>query len=361
MPLVQVKSSDDITTAIVRFGISTMQTDIVLIANGTADSVLISNYDTNIISYVSSDQSIDQKDVAAGLISFNDTIVLDEDTSKVFNPLANDSLATSDTYSVSVSSPANGSAAVSASNQITYTPNGDYNGTDTFSYTVTQGSNSSTSDVTVTINPVNDLPVINVASTLNANENQTTVSNIGTSDVDTGDTLELSIGGTDASSFSLSSSNDLTFVSAPDYETKTSYSLTFSLTDGTETVTKTVTVNVINLNDVAPVISSTTAYSIDENLKAIGTIEVTDPDGGTFTFTTGGTDGASISISSSGVMSFVNAPDYETKTSYSFTVTVSDGVNSSSKTFTITINDLVEIPTRGYEVATSISIIDTKE
>ena len=60
-------------------------------------------------------------------------------------------------------------------------------------------------------------------------------------------------------------------------------------------------------------------------------------------------------------MSFVSAPDYETKTSYSFTVTVSDGVNSSSKTFTITINNLDEIPTNGYKVPSSIDVIETVE
>ena len=38
MPLVEVKASDDITTAVMRFGISTMQTDIASIAHGSADA-----------------------------------------------------------------------------------------------------------------------------------------------------------------------------------------------------------------------------------------------------------------------------------------------------------------------------------
>ena len=193
------------------------------------------------------------------------------------------------------------------------------------------------------------------------NENTKAVGTISTSDVDTGDTLELTLGGTDASSFELSSANALTFITAPDFETKTSYSLTFSLTDGTLTATKDITINVTNLNDVAPTISSATSFTIDENELAIGTLTIVDPEGGTFTYTAAGTDGSLINISAAGVLTFKTAADYETKTSYSFTVTVSDGVNSSSKEFTITITDLAELPTSGYKVPTSIDVIETKE
>ena len=66
-------------------------------------------------------------------------------------------------------------------------------------------------------------------------------------------------------------------------------------------------------------------------------------------------------ITPAGVLTFVSAPDYETKSSYTATVTVSDGLNSSSKVFTITVNDLDEIPETGYRVLTSIDVIETKE
>ena len=60
-------------------------------------------------------------------------------------------------------------------------------------------------------------------------------------------------------------------------------------------------------------------------------------------------------------MTFKTAPDFETKTSYSFTVSVSDGVNSSTKTFTISITNVDELPTVGYKVPPSIDVIETKE
>jgi len=361
MPLIEVKATSAVTTAVMRFGISTMQTDIASIANGTADSALINNYTNNILNYIATDQSIDQSGLVTGISAINDTIELNEDSSKTFTPASNDSLADSGSYVLTNTNPSNGSVSIGSNGSITYTPSADFNGNDTFNYTITQGAASDTATVSVTVNAVNDSPVINVASTLSVDENTTSVASISTTDVDSGDVLALTLTGTDASSFDLSSSNQLTFKVAPDYETKNSYSLTFSLTDGTETVTKAISINIRNLNDIAPVISSTTSFTIAENSSAIGTLSIIDPEGGTYTFTTGGTDGSLINISSAGVMTFKTAPDFETKTAYSFTVSVSDGVNSSTKTFDISITNIDELPTSGYRVPTSIDVIETKE
>jgi len=361
IPLVEVKASDDITTAVMRFGISTMQTDIASIANGSADATLINNYSNNILTYIATDQSVDQSGLVTGVSAINDAIELSEDTSKTFSPASNDSLAVSGSFTISASSPANGTVSSAADGTLTYTPQDNFNGTDTFNYTITQGSESGTASVSVTVIAVNDSPVINAASTISINENTTAVGSISVNDVDSGDTLVLTMSGTDAESFDLSTAYQLTFKSAPDYETKNSYSLSFSLTDGTETVTKSISIAINNLNDVVPVINSATTFTIAENSSAIGTLAIVDPEGGTFTFSTGGTDGALINVSSAGVMTFITAPDFETKTSYSFTVTVSDGVNSSYKTFTISITDVVELPTTGYKVPQSIDVIETKE
>jgi len=361
MPLVEVKATNAVTTAVMRFGISTMQTDIVSIANGTADSTLINKYTNNILNYIATDQSIDQSSLVTGISAINDMIELNEDSSKTFTPASNDSLADSSTYVLATTNPSNGSISIGTNGSITYTPSADFNGSDTFNYTITQGSATGTATVSVTVKPVNDSPVINSASSFSINENATAVGSISVSDVDSGDTLDLTMGGTDAESFDLSSTYQLTFKSAPDYETKNSYSLSFSLTDGTETVTKSIAIAVNNLNDVAPIINSSTTFTIAENSSAIGTLSIVDPEGGTYTFTTGGVDGALINVSSAGVMTFITAPDFETKTSYSYSVSVSDGVNSSSKTFTISITNLDELPTTGYRVPPSIDVIETKE
>ncbi|MEK9770179.1 MAG: Ig-like domain-containing protein, partial [Betaproteobacteria bacterium] len=63
------------------------------------------------------------------------------------------------TYSL-VTNPENGTATISGS-RLTYTANQDWNGVETFTYKANDGTvDSNTSTVTVTVNPVNDTPVV---------------------------------------------------------------------------------------------------------------------------------------------------------------------------------------------------------
>jgi hypothetical protein len=59
------------------------------------------------------------------------------------------------------------------------------------------------------------------------------------------------------------------------------------------------------------------------------------------------------------LISFNSSPDFETKSSYVITLTLTDGVLSVEKTITININDINE--DIGYKVPTSIDVIETKE
>ncbi len=62
-----------------------------------------------------------------------------------------------------VNPPINGTAALNSDGTITYTPNLNYNGSDTMQYTVkdSKGFTSNAATVSITINPVNDAPVAN--------------------------------------------------------------------------------------------------------------------------------------------------------------------------------------------------------
>ena len=95
--------------------------------------------------------------------------------------------------------------------------------------------------------------------------------------------------------------------------------------------------NVINLNDNSPVFTSSTTFSAAENQTAIGTVTATDADGDSLTYSVSGSE---IDISSSGVITFVSAPDYEIKNSYSANVIVSDGVNSTTQSITVNLTDV---------------------
>ena len=354
MPVIEVKSSDDLTTSVIRFAVSTLQTDIQAIANGTASDETVASYSNNVLTYIAEDQNIEADEITPDISAIADSATTSEDTSVTINVVVNDSYLTSAPISVSAGNGSNGTTTLAESSpeQIVYTPNTDYNGTDTFSYTITQGDKTSSADVSVTIEAVNDAPSIDTASTIQAAENQTAVTTISVSDVDEDD-LTLTLSGTDANSFDLSTDNILSFKEAPDFETKSSYSITLSLTDSTETVTKDVIIAITNVNDVAPQFTSEATFSAAENQTAIGTVTATDAEGDAVTFTVSGSE---LAITSAGVLTFVSAPDYETKTRYTAMVTASDGVNEINQDIIINITNVNDPP-----VFTSPAIFSANE
>ncbi|MDA9759520.1 Ig-like domain-containing protein [Gammaproteobacteria bacterium] len=247
IPVIGIKSTNDLTASVLRFSTNKFQDDFLLIVNGTADQSLISSYSSDVLNYIATDQNVNVEDIQPTILAFSDSISLQEDSSVSFSPLLNDSLTTGSSFVITTSSPSNGSVAISG-DTLTYTPSANFNGQDSFDYTVTQGSISATSSVSVTVAAVNDAPTLGIASTINYVENKTDSINPSAADVD-GDDFTLTLGGTDAESFELSATNILSFVSPPDFETKDSYSITLTITDGVETVEKSITINITDVNE----------------------------------------------------------------------------------------------------------------
>ena len=338
MPIISVKSNNDLTTSIIRFGVSTLQNDIVAIANGTVSEETLNSYKTNIIEYIAEDQNIDSNEITPDVSALNDSTSTEEDTQVIISVLVNDSYITTAPVLISdFSNGSNGTTSLSQSSQeIIYSPDLNFNGTDTFTYTILQGDKSSTANVTVDISPVNDAPTINLASTIQTPENKLSILTVPINDVDEDD-LTLSISGSDADAFNLSSNQVLSFKNAPDYESdKTSYAITFTLTDGEETVTKDVTVIITNINDNSPIIE-TSGFTVNENETAVGTISTSDVDGDAVSLSISGTE---FFITTDGILTFVSAPDYETKQSHSLTISAFDGLYITNKEIEITVNDL---------------------
>ena len=213
--------------------------------------------------------------------------------------------------------------------------------------------------------PTNNTPEFTegTSTTRSIAENTASGTDIGSAvsatDADTGDTLTYSLGGTDASSFSIvSTSGQLQTSAALDYETKTSYSVTVSVSDGkggSDSIDVTISVTDVDetpANNAPEFTEGTSATrSVAENTASgtdIGSaVSATDADtGDTLTYSLGGTDASSFSIvSTSGQLQTSAALDYETKTSYSVTVSVSDGKGGSdSIDVTISVTDVDETP-----------------
>ena len=90
----------------------------------------------------------------------NDFASVDEDGQVAIPVLANDTDVDGGPLSVvSVTQPDHGTATINAGGTINYQPAANYNGPDSFSYTVSDGKGgSATAVVSVTVNPVNDHP-----------------------------------------------------------------------------------------------------------------------------------------------------------------------------------------------------------
>ena len=231
-------------------------------------------------------------------------------------------------------------------------PISDYGPLRSLKATIEAANNSIDIDIDIDNNP----PVFTDGSSTSRSvaENTAAGQNIGTAvaatDVDSGTTLAYTLGGTDASSFSIvGTSGQLQTKAALDYETKSSYTVTVDVSDGNNGLDRiTVTINVTDTDEAGndpPTFTegSSTTRSVAENTAAntnIGdAVAATDSDtGDKLTYTLGGTDAASFSIvSTSGQLQTKAALDYEADSSYEVTVSVSDG-NSGNDSIDVTIN-----------------------
>ena len=238
----------------------------------------------------------------------------------------------------------------------------DYERKNSYTVTITVSDGSLTDSITVTINVnnVNDAPAFAIVAivvagsefppvTRSVAENTAAGENIGTpvAAVDQeNDTLTYTLSGDDASSFSIDSeTGQLKTKAALDYEEKTSYSVTITVSDGSRTDTINVTINVTDVDDNhAPVFllsNITRSIEIDGDTAAgtnIGDpVSATDADNDTLTYTLGGTDATSFDIdSTTGQLQTTAAFISDTRSDYSVLVTATDG-NGGSASVDVTV------------------------
>ena len=97
-------------------------------------------------------------------VATDDTGSGNEDTAITGNVLANDADADNvlaDLSATVVASPTNGTVVLLTDGSFTYTPNADFNGSDSFTYEVTDGNGGTdVGVVSLTVTPVNDAPVV---------------------------------------------------------------------------------------------------------------------------------------------------------------------------------------------------------
>ena len=201
----------------------------------------------------------------------------------------------------------------------------------------------------LTVDPVNDPPVIPGALSFTINEDAnpgTLVGRIDAQDVDQ-QTLIYEID--PAIDFLVKSTGDIVLKSNLDYETNNHYTLAASVSDGYSVSTTSVNIFVNNTNDNPPLVADSFHSNVQENTpigSILFTVEASDIDNDPLTYAVTWKTDAPFAITQTTGQVWINqAVDYEIAKQHKGTVTVSDGIFMESRPLTITIVDLNEKPT----------------
>ncbi len=284
----------------------------------------------------------------------DDSATTDEDIPVTIDVLANDTDVDGDTLTVdSVTQPANGTATNNGIN-VSYEPALNFNGTDGFTYTLSDGhGGTDTATVTVTVEPVNDAPVAHDQSVATDEDTPLAIT-LGATDVD-GDPLTYSIVTPPAHGALSGAAPSLTYTPDENYNGADSFSL--KANDGAvDSNVATVSITVNPVND--PPVARDDAHSLLEdttlNVSAPGVLDNdTDVDNDPLTAElANGVSNGTLTLNTNG--SFTYTPDPNFNGIDSFTYTASDGQGGTdTATVTITVNPINDAPVANDDSATT--------
>jgi glucose/arabinose dehydrogenase len=285
--------------------------------------------------YVASSAPIGEEIPNQAPNAVNDSASTSENTPVNINVLSNDSDPESQTLLLlSVSDPTNGTTAI-ISNEVVYTPDSDFVGNDSFTYTINDGAGGEDSAlVNVTVTQTNDAPIAN-DDTGNTNEdNAVTVTVLANDSDPNNDALTVSIIQQPTNGVAVRNANN-TITYTPTSNTNGSDSYIYQVNDGNGgTDTAVVNINVAPVNDIP--VADNQSLTTPQNTPRTITLSGTDVDNDLLNFSI-------LTNPTSGTLSGT-APNltYTPNTGFSgndtFTFRANDGtVNSNTATITITV------------------------
>ncbi|MBE3957981.1 tandem-95 repeat protein, partial [Vibrio parahaemolyticus] len=277
----------------------------------------------------------------ADIVADKATVV--EDTPTIIKVLGNDTFEGDGVVSLDANNgPANGSVSVNPDGSVTYTPNDNYHGTDSFTYIVTSGGVSESTTVRVDVTPVNDAPVAKDDTAITDEDTPVTIDVLpNDTDVD-GDKLSIqSASVVEAQGKVEIVDGKLVFTPAENFNGDAE--ITYTVTDGSLTDQTTVKVTVNAVND-TPVVESNiadqtlaedfTPYSIDLN-TAFSDVD------GELTFSVSGNSNIQVAIVN-GIATFTPTADRNGSEALTFTATDPSG-ESVSQTVNFTVAPVADI------------------
>ncbi|HGS5189856.1 TPA: tandem-95 repeat protein, partial [Vibrio parahaemolyticus] len=288
----------------------------------------------------------------ADIVADKATVV--EDTPTIIKVLGNDTFE-DDGKVVSLDTnngPANGTVSVNPDGSVTYTPNDNYVGKDTFTYIVTSGGVSESTTVNVDVTPVNDAPVAKDDTATTQEDTAVTIDVLpNDTDVD-GDKLSIQSASVPSDQGTVEIvDGKLVFTPAKNFHGDAE--ITYTVSDGALTGQATVKVTVNAVND-TPVVESNiadqalaedfTPYTIDLN-TAFSDVDNVD---GELTFSVSGNSNIQVAIVN-GIATITPTADWNGSETLAFTATDPSG-ESVSQTVDFTVAPVVDIEADSADV-----------
>jgi hypothetical protein len=297
--------------------------------------------------------------VSLTVTAVNDPPVASDDTgsSAEDNPVtvgvtANDTDTENDVLTVTSWTAALNGTVSCAGAACTYTPDVDWFGTDSFTYTVSDGNGgTATATVWITITSVNDVPVAPDDSATTLEDNPVLVDVLANDTDDDGDALTITSWTDGMHGTVACTPAGCTYTPGPDYNGPDSF--TYTIADGNGGVaTATVTLTVTGDNDI-PVPADDTA-SVDED----GTVDTavldndTDVDGDALAVSSVSTPANGTVTCTASVCTYTPNPDFHGTDTYSYVVSDGNG-GTASATVTVTVAPVNDVPVAADDAVTT--------
>ena len=294
-----------------------------------------------------------------------DTATTNEDNAVAINVLANDTDQDGSLNAASVmitSAVSNGSTSVNTgTGVVTYTPDSDFNGTDTFSYTVEDNNSLASNAVTVTINvnPVNDAPVA-VADMASTDEDTATSIDVAANDtdIDSGDAVDattISIVTGPNNGSALVSGGLVDYTPSANFNGTDTFTYTIEDGNGAASGTAMVTINVMGVNDLPEAADDTATVDEDQSVAIDLHTNDTDIDGTvdetTVMVQTTPANGSTAVDSVTGIVTYTPNADFNGSDTFTYTVRDDADGTSNEASVSVTVNSVNDAPVATNDTA----------
>ncbi len=276
----------------------------------------------------------------------NDAASGNEDTTLSGSVASNDNTTSGGvlTYAVN-SSVSNGSLAFNSDGSYSYTPNANFNGPDSFTYTVIDAASgeSSTQTVILTVNPVTDLTAVDDAASMI--EDTTISGTVASNDSTTsGGVLTYAVDNS-VSNGSLVFNSDGSYSYMPNANFNGIDSFTYTVTDAASGESSTQTVS-LTVDPVADLTAADDVATGDEDTTISSTVAANDSttSGGVLTYAVdSGVSNGTLVFNGDGSYSYTPNANFNGTDSFTYTVTDSASGESLTQSVSLTVNPVTDL------------------